>query len=59
MTRSGADTPRQVVHLTGSWEFYGSEQAIVALARHADTLQSHPMVGCQYGWLGACHADQL
>jgi glycosyltransferase involved in cell wall biosynthesis len=43
---SASQTPLTVLHLSGSFAFYGAEQVIVSLARHADRSHWHPIIGC-------------
>lgn len=43
---SASQTPLTVLHLSGSFAFYGAEQAILALARHADRSHWRPVIGC-------------
>jgi glycosyltransferase involved in cell wall biosynthesis len=43
---SRKQTATTVLHLSGSFGFYGSEQVIVNLARYADLSQWRPVVAC-------------
>lgn len=44
--RVNSHIPRTVLHLSGALGFFGAEQVIATLARHADRLQWHPVVAC-------------